>query len=195
MIRTPIALIPYLFLAAFLAAGALWNLSSGTQLTTAMLSSIGGSFSLTDQNGQAKTDADFHGHYALIYFGYTNCPDVCPTTLAVIADTMKHMGAKASDLTPVFVTIDPERDTPKILKSYIGSFGPQFVGLTGGADAIKKMAGEYRVYYAKHPLQGGGYSMDHSSELYLVGPDGKVRMFYDAGIDAKTLAADLDKRI
>lgn len=195
MIRTPIALIPYLFLAAFVAAGALWNLSSSAQFTTAMLSSIGGPFSLTDQNGQTKTDADLHGRYALIYFGYTNCPDICPTTLAVIADAMKNIGTKASDLVPVFVTIDPERDTPKILKSYLGSFGPQFVGLTGSADAIKKMAGEYRVYYAKHPLQSGGYSMDHSSELYLVGPDGKVRMFYDAGIDAKTLAADIDKRL
>lgn len=195
MIRTPLAFIPYLFLAAFVAAGALWNLSSGTQFTTAMLSSIGGPFALTDQNGQTKTDADFHGHYVLLYFGYTNCPDVCPTTLAVIADTMKHMGVKASDLTPVFVTIDPARDTPRVLKSYLSAFGPQFVGLTGSADAIKKMAGDYRVYYAKHPLKGGGYAMDHSSELYLIGPDGKLRIFYDAGIDAKALAADLDKRL
>jgi protein SCO1/2 len=195
MIRTPLALIPYLFLAAFVAAGALWNLTSGAQWTTSVLASVGGPFSLTDQNGQTKTDADFHGRYVLLYFGYTNCPDVCPTTLAVIADTIKQMGAKASDLTPVFITIDPARDTPKILKSYLGSFGPQFVGLTGSAGEIKKVAGDYRVYYAKHPLKGGGYGMDHSSELYLVGPDGKLRMFYDAGIDAKSLAADLQKRM
>lgn len=195
MIRTPLALIPYLFLAAFVVGGALWNISSGTQFTTTILSSLGGPFSLTGQNGQTKTDADFHGRYVLLYFGYTNCPDVCPTTLAVIADTMKQMGAKAKDLTPVFVTVDPARDTPKVLKNYLSAFGPQFVGLTGSAGAIKKVAGEYRVYYAKRPLKGGGYSMDHSSELYLIGPDGKLRIFYDAGIDAKTLTADLEKRI
>jgi protein SCO1/2 len=195
MIRTPLALIPYLFLAAFVAAGALWNLSSGTQLTTTVLSSVGGPFSLTDQNGNTKTDTDFHGRYVLLYFGYTNCPDVCPTTLAVIADTMKHMGAKAAEMTPVFITIDPARDTPKVLKTYLAAFGPQFVGLTGSAAEIKKVAGDYRVYYAKQPLKGGGYGMNHSSELYLVGPDGKLRTFFDAGIDAKSLASNLDKRI
>jgi protein SCO1/2 len=108
---------------------------------------------------------------------------------------MKQMGAKASRVTPVFITVDPARDTPKVLKTYLAAFGPQFVGLTGSAGAIKKVAGEYRVYYARHPLQGGGYSMDHSSELYLLGPGGKLTTFYDAGIDAKTLAADLDKRV
>ncbi len=196
MIRTPLALIPYLFLAAFVVAGALWNLSSGITLQGAIAgSAIGGPFMLTDQNGEPKADTDFHGRSVLLYFGYTNCPDVCPTTLAVIADAMKQMGSKAARMTPVFVTIDPARDTPKVLKSYLASFGPQFVGLTGDSEAIKKMAGEYRVYYAKHPLPGGGYAMDHSSELYLLGPDGKLTTFYDAGIDAKTLAADLGKRI
>jgi protein SCO1/2 len=195
MIRTPLALIPYLFLAAFVAAGALWNLASGTQFTTSVLASVGGPFSLTDQNGQTRTDADFHGRYVLLYFGYTNCPDVCPTTLAAIADAMKQMGTKASRVTPVFVTIDPARDTPKILKTYLTSFGPQFVGLTGSDGEIQKVASEYRVYYARHPLKGGGYAMDHSSELYLIGPNGKLRIFYDAGIDSKTLATDLAKRI
>jgi protein SCO1/2 len=196
MIRTPLSLIPYLFLAAFVAVGALWNLSSGVSLQGAIAgASIGGPFALIDQDGKPKTDADFHGRSALLYFGYTNCPDVCPTTLAVIADAMKQMGAKASRVTPVFITVDPARDTPKVLKTYLAAFGPQFVGLTGSAGAIKKVAGEYRVYYARHPLQGGGYSMDHSSELYLLGPGGKLTTFYDAGIDAKTLAADLDKRV
>jgi cytochrome oxidase Cu insertion factor (SCO1/SenC/PrrC family) len=196
MIRTPLALIPYLFLAAFVAAGALWNLSSGTTLQGALAgSAIGGPFTLTDQNGKTVSDADFHGHDVLLYFGYTNCPDVCPTTLAVIADAMSKPGSKAKSLTPIFITIDPARDTPKVLKTYLASFGPRFVGLTGSADDIKKVATEYRVYYAKHPLQGGGYAMDHSSELYLLDPRGRLMTFYDAGIDAKSLAADLAKRL
>ncbi|MGA9795505.1 MAG: SCO family protein [Rhizomicrobium sp.] len=195
MIRTPLALVPYLFLAAFVAAGALWNLSKPPQEATIGSASIGGPFALTDQDGHARTNADYRGHYVLLYFGYTNCPDVCPTTLAVIADAMKQMGPKAREVTPIFVTVDPARDTPKTLKTYLSAFGPQFVGLTGGAAAIKKVAGEYRVYYARHPLKGGGYAMDHSSELYLLGPQGTLVAFYDVGIDAKSLATDLNRRL
>jgi protein SCO1/2 len=192
VIRTPLAIIPYLFLAAFVAAGALWNL---TNIEKVSLAGVGGPFALTDQNGQPRTDADYRGKYALIYFGYTNCPDVCPTTLAVIADTMKQLGANAARVTPVFITIDPARDTPKILKPYLASFGPEFVGLTGDEASIKKATEEYRVYSAKHPLKGGGYAMDHSSELYLAGPDGRLVTFYDAGIDSKSLATDLAKKL
>ena len=196
MIRTPLALIPYLFLAAFAAAGALWNLSSGITLQGAIAgSAIGGPFTLTDQNGKSRSDTDFRGRDVLLYFGYTNCPDVCPTTLAAIADAMSKLGSKARRVTPIFVTIDPARDTQKVLKAYLSSFGPQFVGLTGNADDIKKVAAEYRVYYAKHPLQRGGYAMDHSSELYLLDPRGRLTTFYDAGIDAKSLSVDLAKRL
>ena len=157
---------------------------------------IGGSFALTDQDGRTVTSDSLKGKPTLIYFGFTYCPDVCPTSLLLMETALEKLGPDAAKkVNLVFITIDPTRDTPKALKAYLASFGPQFVGLTGDATAIKKVAGEYRVYYAKHPLQGGGYAMDHSSELYLLGPNGKLTTFYDAGIDAKTLAADLDKRV
>jgi protein SCO1 len=195
MIRTPLALIPYLFLAAFVVAGVLWNLSSATAPTTVVTQTIGGPFALTDQNGQPRSSADFRGGYVLLYFGYTNCPDICPTTLAMIANTLKNLGAKAARLTPVFITVDPARDTPKVLKAYLASFGPQFVGLTGTAGAIAKVAKEYHVYYARQPLAGGGYEVNHSSEMYLLDPSGKLIVFYDPGTDAKALTADLEKRL
>jgi protein SCO1/2 len=192
MIRTPLALIPYLFLAAFVAAGALWNLSSGSDVAA---SSLGGPFVLTDQNGALRSDRDFRGHYVLLYFGYSFCPDVCPTTLAEMSAALDGLGTKAARVTPVFITIDPARDTPKVLKTYVAAFGPSFVGLTGSDKAIATVAHAYRVFYAKRPLQGGGYAMDHSGEVYLLGPDGRLLAFYDAPLDSKALQADLAKRI
>jgi protein SCO1/2 len=194
MIRTPLALIPYLVLAAFMAAGAAWNLSNSAPRGV-YSTSIGGPFALTDQNGQPTTDASLHGKFALLYFGYTNCPDVCPTTLAIVANAMKDIGARAADLTVVFITVDPARDTPKVLKAYLGAFSPRFVGLTGSAAAIKKVATEYHVYYAKQPPKDGGYEVNHSSEMYLLNPRGALVNIYDPGTDEKTLVADLDKRL
>jgi protein SCO1/2 len=191
MIRTPQALIPYIFLCAFVAAGALWNLGRATVDT----GHLGGPFALTDQDGAPRSGKDFHGHYVLLYFGYSFCPDVCPTTLAMMADALDRLGAKGRSVTPIFVTIDPARDTPKILKQYLAAFGPSFVGLTGSAASIKAIAQEYRVYFARHPLAGGGYAMDHSGVVYLLGPEGNLVTFYDAPLDSKALAADLEKRI
>jgi protein SCO1/2 len=195
MIRTPEALIPYIFLCAFVAAGALWNLGDEMGTAPVVLAPLGGPFALTDQNGTARSDADFHGRYVLVYFGYTYCPDVCPTTLASIADALARLGPKASGVVPVFITVDPARDTPKVLKRYLAAFGPRFVGLTGSPPRIAKVAQEYHVYYARQPLKGGGYGMAHSSQLYLLGPDGRMVTFYDPPIDGKALAADLAKRL
>lgn len=194
MIRNPIALIPYIILAAVLASAALWELPENSAAVS-ILQSVGGPFHLEDQNGVARSQADFRGHDTLLYFGYTNCPDVCPTTLAAIADAMKQLGPKAARLTPVFVTVDPQRDTPAVLKNYLASFGPQFVGLTGTLKNIRQIAGEYRVYFKKVPLKNGGYAMNHSSVLYLLGPNVKLIAFYDANTDSKTLAGDLVKRL
>jgi len=191
MIRTPQALIPYIFLCAFVAAGALWNLGGAT----VDASRLGGPFALTDQDGAPRSDKDFRGHYVLLYFGYSFCPDVCPTTLAMMADALDRLGAKGRRVTPVFVTIDPARDTPKVLKQYLAAFGPSFVGLTGSPASITTVAQEYRVYFARHPLAGGGYAMDHSGVVYLLAPDGNLITFYDAPLDSKALAADLEKRI
>jgi protein SCO1/2 len=198
MIRTPHALIPYLLLCAFAAAGALWHLGDqqGASMahSNALGSPIGGPFSLIDQDGATRSDKDFRGRFVLVYFGYTNCPDVCPTTLAAMSDALDRLGARAARVTPVFITIDPARDSAKVLKLYLAAFGPRFVGLTGSPPAIATAEREYRVYAAKHPLAGGGYAMDHSSEIYLLGPDGKLVTFYDAGVDSKALAEDLEKR-
>lgn len=198
VIRTPEAFIPYLLLAACLAAGALWHLADVEASMPAAgiaVSSLGGPFVLIDQNGAVRTDKNFRGHYVLLYFGYSFCPDVCPTTLAGMADALDRLGAKSARITPVFITIDPARDTTKVLKTYLAAFGPRFVGLTGSDKAIAQVAHEYRVYYAKRPIAGGGYAMDHSGEVYLLGPDGKLLTFYDMPVDSQALAADLAKRV
>ena len=156
---------------------------------------IGGPFSLIDQNGQRRTDADFHGHYTLVFFGFTNCPDVCPTTLTMIQDVLTMLGAKAANVVPIFVSIDPERDTPAVLKSYLSSFGPRFVGLTGTPAEVAKAAQAYKVYYQKVPLDGGGYTMNHSSIIYLMGPDGKFVSHDEIENGPDALAADLSKRL
>jgi protein SCO1/2 len=156
---------------------------------------VGGPFRLTDQTGKTVTDADFHGHYVLIYFGYSFCPDVCPTTLGVMAQALDKMGADAARVVPVFITIDPARDTPKVLADYMKAFGPSFVGLTGSEREIKAVEKEYRVYAVKRPLDNGNYGMDHSSVLYLIGPNGKMISFYDEAVSPDDLAKDLKQKI
>jgi protein SCO1/2 len=137
--------------------------------------SIGGPFTLENSAGKTVTDRDFRGKYMLVYFGYTYCPDVCPTTLNAVADALDKLGPKAAALRPIFITVDPGRDTPTVMKQYTGAFSPALIGLTGTPDEIAQVAKEYRVYYAKHVTGPGpnDYSMDHSSILYLMGPDGR----------------------
>jgi len=194
MNRAPIALIVPTLLLAILAGGLLWYVSDrlpGEQSSAMGVADIGGPFALTDQNGIRRADTDFRGRYVLIYFGYTYCPDVCPTTLGVMADALAKLGSRASRFVPVFVTIDPERDTPIVLKRYLAAFGPDFVGLTGSLADITKVAHEYRVYFAKHKLEGDTYALDHSSVIYLLGPDGKLVKFYDETMAPDQLAKDL----
>ena len=197
--RNPTALLPYLLLAAALAGGLLWREAQTIPGVGHSVSSgnvaVGGPFSLTDQDGHARNLSDFRGKYVLLYFGYTRCPDVCPTTLAVMGAALAKLGMQAARVVPVFVTVDPARDTPAILKLYVKSFGPRFVGLTGSAAELAKVEHEYRVVAVQHPLPGGGYAMDHSSVVYLLGPDGKLVAFYDEAITADTLAKDLRRRL
>lgn len=152
-------------------------------------------FSLVDQDGRARTDKDFRGHWVLLYFGYSYCPDVCPTTLAVMASALGQLGAQGDQVVPVFVSVDPERDTPAVLKSYLAAFGPRFVGLTGKPDAIARLARAYGVYYQKHPLPGGNYSVDHTSAIYLIDPEGRFVKTLDEQAGTKALAADLKKAL
>ncbi|HWX89300.1 MAG TPA: SCO family protein [Rhizomicrobium sp.] len=199
MLRNKQAAIPYLLLTAALAGGLLWHESEtvpglGRSVITGQ-ADVGGPFRLTDQNGKAVSDADFRGRYMLIYFGYSFCPDVCPTTLGVMAQALDRLGGESRRVTPIFITIDPERDTPQVLGDYMKAFGPNFVGLTGSAAAIKDVEKKYRVYAVKKPLEKGAYGMDHSSVLYLMGPDGKMISFYDEAISPDDLAKDLRQKI
>jgi cytochrome oxidase Cu insertion factor (SCO1/SenC/PrrC family) len=171
------------------------NRFSGLGDNEAALSDIGGPFQLIDQEGHLRSDKDFRGRYVLLYFGYTYCPDVCPTTLEAMADALTKIGLKSDGVVPVFITLDPERDKPAVLKRYMAAFGSRFVGLTGSLGDITSIAHAYRVYFAKHPLPGGGYSVDHSSTLYLLGPDGKLVTFYDASTDSAAIAKDLRARL
>jgi protein SCO1/2 len=140
---------------------------------TALASAIGGVFELVDQNGKTVTDADLKGKWSLIYFGYTHCPDACPTALNDISIALSELGPKRDAVRPVFITVDPERDTPEALKAYVTSFDAPILALTGTPDQVAKAAKAYRVYYAKHPEAGGNYSMDHSSVIYVMDPDGR----------------------
>lgn len=178
--------------------GALWltrslpvgPISSGTAL-------VGGPFSLTDQDGKRVTDHDFRGKYMLIFFGYTFCPDVCPSELQVMSAALDELGAAADKIQPIFITIDPARDNPETLKVYVSNFYPRLIGLTGTDDEIAAVAKAYRVYYAK--AQGSenktDYLMDHGTILYLMGPDGKFVTHFTYGTEAKGLAEALRQSI
>jgi protein SCO1/2 len=199
MLRTPEALIPWLLAAACVAAGGLWSAaerieSSGAVITHG-IAQVGGPFRLVDQNARTRSDAEFRGRWMLVYFGYTNCPDVCPTTLTLMSDVLKQLGGRASRIAPIFITLDPAHDTPHILKLYLDSFDPHFLGLTGSEQQIAAVAKEYRVYRVKRPLAGGGYAIDHSSVVCLMDPSGKFAAVYDNSQTSQQITADLEKRL
>jgi cytochrome oxidase Cu insertion factor (SCO1/SenC/PrrC family) len=197
--KTKAALIPYLLLAAAMAGGLLWHESESVPRLGHVISSgniqVGGPYRLTDQEGKTRPSSDFKGRYQLIYFGYTNCPDVCPTTLDVIAEALEKMGPEGKRITPIFITVDPGHDTPAILKPYMKAFGPNFIGLTGSKAQIDAVKKTYRVYAKKTPLEGGKYGFDHSNVLYLMGPDGKIVTYFDELISPDDLAKELKAKI
>ena len=157
---------------------------------------IGGRFVLTDQYGDTRTEQDFRGHYSLVYFGYTYCPDVCPTSLQVMTSAMRLLGDKAKRFQPYFISIDPDRDTVKTLHDYVKYFDPRLVGLTGSKAMLKRVASEFRVKFEKgevDPEHPDMYLMDHSASLYLMGPDGRFITKFAYGIDAPTLVKQLNE--
>ena len=162
--------------------------SSGTAL-------VGGPFSLVGADGKTVTDTDFRGSYMLVFFGFTHCPDICPAELQVIAQALDKLGDKGKKVVPVFITLDPERDTPQAMADYVKSFGPNFVGLTGSPEAMAAAAKAYRVAYAKveNKDSAGGYSVDHSALVYLMDPDGKYVTHFSYGTVADELAEKLNK--
>jgi cytochrome oxidase Cu insertion factor (SCO1/SenC/PrrC family) len=150
---------------------------------------IGGPFTLTDQDGRRRTDMDFHGRLMLVYFGFTYCPDVCPTDLQQIGLALDRLGPSGEMVQPVFITVDPERDTPDHLQQYMPLFHPRFVGLTGDAAAIEAAARTYRVYFAKvERADKADYTVDHSGFIYLIGRDGEYLGFFPPGTPAERLA-------
>jgi protein SCO1 len=199
MIRTKAALIPYALALAAVAGGWLWHagdMAGGLgPVGISGMAQIGGPFSLIDQDGAARTNADFRGRYMLVYFGYSNCPDVCPVSLGVIADAVERLGPLAARIAPIFVTIDPDRDTPEILKQYLAVFSPKLIGLTGSGKEIRQVVEEYHVYVSRHAGQNGNYSFDHSNIIYLMGPDGRFVADYDATLGPDGLAAALRKHL
>ena len=129
-------------------------------------------FELVDQTGKTVRDEDFEGKWQLVFFGFTSCPDICPTTLANITAALEELGPAAGKLQPLLVTVDPERDTPPVLKEYLAAFDPRILGLTGAPDQVEKALRSFRVYASKRPLDGGDYTMDHSAFIYLMDPAG-----------------------
>jgi protein SCO1 len=139
----------------------------------ALTSAVGGPFSLSDQNGKPVTDQDLKGRPFLVFFGFTHCPDICPTTLFEVSEILRALPPRAKDVRALFVTVDPERDTPAVLKDYLSSFDPRVIGVTGDPDAIAAIERSYRVYAKKVPLDGGNYTMDHTALVYLMDKNGR----------------------
>lgn len=155
---------------------------------------IGGPFSLLDQDGKRVTEKDFRGKYMLIYFGYTYCPDICPAELQVMSAALDELGEKAEKVTPVFITVDPERDTVEQMKSYVGNFHPRLVGLTGSKEEIQAAAKAYRVYYARAKSESAtDYLMDHASIVYLMSPDGEYLAHFAYGTGVEKMAKGIAK--
>jgi len=134
---------------------------------------IGGPFNLTDQNGNTITERDLKGRPSLVFFGFTHCPEVCPTTLFDISEVLNKLGPDAAKVNAIFITVDPERDSPAVLKDYLASFNPRLVGVGGDAEELAKVAKESRVYYKKVPLKDGDYTMDHTAIVYLMDKNGQ----------------------
>jgi protein SCO1/2 len=155
------------------------------------IAAIGGPFKLTNQNGETVTDQDLKGHPFLVFFGFTHCPDVCPTTLFEVSQIFRALGSDADRVRALFITVDPERDTPALMKDYLSSFDPHMAGLTGDPAAVAAVAKAYRVYYKKVPLDQGGYTLDHTAIVYLMDKEGRFVSPFSLKRTTEAAAADL----
>ncbi len=146
---------------------------------------VGGPFELIDQTGRKRTDADFRGKLMIVYFGYTYCPDICPAELMQISLAIDKLGAAGEDVQPLFISVDPERDTTRVLANYVSAFHPRLLGLTGTPEQIRAVADSYKAYYAKYvPPDGGVYLIDHTGFIYLMGRSGQYLGFFPPGTSA-----------
>ncbi|MGZ5917374.1 MAG: SCO family protein [Methyloceanibacter sp.] len=162
--------------------------TSGTAL-------IGGPFTLVDQTGKTVTDADYAGRYRLIFFGFTHCADICPAELQVMVEALDRLGDKADKVVPIFITLDPERDTPTVMADYVKNFSPRLVGLTGSPEQVAAAAKAYRIIFTKveDPDSANGYTVDHSALAYLMGPDGSYVDHFAYGTGAEAMAEKLKR--
>ncbi len=170
------------------------NDKGGRVVKTTGAAQVGGPFELVNQDGKTVTEKDFRGKYMLVFFGYTFCPDVCPTELQVISAALEKMGSSAKKVQPVFISIDPARDTPSVMKEYVSNFYPGMIGLTGSDQQIAKVAKAFLVVYSKVVEAGPDadeYAMDHTSSTYLMAPGGKFIKHFSYGTDAGKLASGL----
>ena len=179
----------------FLAARYYWGMPPGPAADSGARQGepgIGGPFTLVDQDGRTVTDADFHGRWLLVYFGFTYCPDICPTSLTRNSDGIELLGEKGDKVTPVLISIDPERDTPQKMKEYVHFFHPRMVGLTGRPEQVAAVGKAYRVFYMKAPGDTPDtYVVDHSSFTYLVDPNGRFVQFFRHEASAQEVADKL----
>jgi len=188
-------ILPFLVFALGLAAlGATAVLTLGPQSNQAT-ASVGGAFTLVDQNGSTVTDRTFLGKPHLVFFGFTHCPDVCPTKLFEISEALRATADKGRDLRALFITVDPERDTPDVLKSYLGSFDDRIVGLTGDRAAIDAAVKAFRAYARKVPLKDGDYTMEHTALVYLMGKDGRFVGAFNLDRPPEQAAQELIQRL
>jgi len=155
------------------------------------IAAVGGPFQLVDQDGKTVSDADMKGRPFLVFFGYTHCPDVCPTTLFEMSQMLHALGPDAGRIGALFITVDPERDTPAVLKDYLASFDPHLRGLTGGPAAVDAALKAYRVYAKKVPLKDGDYTMDHTAAVYLMDKNGRFVAPFNMKRTAEAEAADV----
>jgi protein SCO1 len=177
-----------LFLALLVGVG--WYRTKGENAAVIGVPDIGGPFALTDGDGQQVTDQTYRGKWLLVYFGFTSCPDVCPTGLSNIAGALQQLGPDAERVQPLFITVDPERDTVAMMKDYVAAFDKRIAGLTGTPEQIAAVAREYRVYY-KRVGEGDDYTMDHSVVLYVMDPDGNYSTVLRHNLAPAEIAAAL----
>lgn len=156
---------------------------------------IGGPFNLTDQNGKPITERDLKGRPSLVFFGFTHCPEVCPTALFDISEVLTKLGQDAGKVNAVFITVDPERDTPAVLKDYLASFNPRLTGVGGDAEQLAAVAKAYRVYYKKVPTKDGDYTMDHTAIVYLMDKNGNFVAPFNLKRKPEDSAAELRRYI
>lgn len=188
-----------------LSLSALWGLSACDKLSDMTKPKAGPSFhavditgadyarqlKLKDYNGRPRDLAEFKGKVVFVFFGFTQCPDVCPTTMAELAEVRRRLGPDADKLQGVFVSVDPERDTAEVLKGYLQAMDPSFVGLTGTPEEIQQAGREFKVFYQKVPTKSGGYTFDHTAGAYIFDRDGQVRLFARYGMPLDDLTADV----